>query len=59
MLFSSIGNAVVHDENAHQVTGVPGENSAFTFLATPRQMVDDGTHGNLTKAVKKSFKYLK
>ncbi len=46
---------VVHDENGHQVTGVPGGNSLLKSLVTPRQMTNGGTHGNFTRAVKNSF----
>ncbi len=52
--------SVVHDENDHQVTGgVLGRYSLLKSLVTPRQTVNDGTHGNLTRAVKNSFIYLK
>ncbi len=50
---------VVHDENRHQVTLVPGGNSLLKSLVTPRQTANGGTHGNLTRAVKNNFIYLK
>ena len=59
MLFSRTVKAVVHDENAHQVTRVPLSKSALAFLVTPRQTVDDGVQGILTRPVTNNFKYLK